>query len=52
VNEISQAIRFLLTDQDVREKQIRKGTERSKRFSLEQTSAKVLGVLEAAVTDS
>ena len=52
VNEISQAIRFLLTDQDAREKQIRKGTERSKRFSLEQTSAKVLGVLEAAVTDS
>ena len=52
VNEISQAIRFLLTDQDAREKQIRKGTERSKRFSLEQNSAKVLGVLEAAVTDS
>ena len=52
VNEISQAIRFLLTDQDAREKLIRKGTERSKRFSQEQTSAKVLGVLEAAVTDS
>ena len=52
VNEIFQAIRFLISDQSAREKQIRKGLQRSKRFSLEQTSAMVLGVLEAAVTHS